>query len=84
MLLAPHDMAILTFAAAHDIQPDFTRNSNRARDVERCPCRGDIANGAIDAAAVELNRCGFQDTLSRFGTVLFHAADYKAKPLRTG
>jgi hypothetical protein len=77
--LAPDDMAILTFVAAQDVQRDFVRNPHRARDVERCSYRGYIANGAIDPAAVELDRSGFQNTLSRFCTALFHAADSNAK-----
>ena len=72
-------MAILTFVAADDVQRDFMRNPHGARDIERCPDRGHVANGAIDAAAVELNRSGFQNTLSRFCTALFHAVDSKAK-----
>jgi hypothetical protein len=83
LFLAPDDMAILTFVTAHDVQRDFAGNPDRARDVERCPCRRHIANGAIDAAAVELDRSGFQNTLSRFGTALFHAAASKAEILRS-
>jgi hypothetical protein len=49
-------------------------NANRARHVERCSGRGDVSNCAIDAAAVELNRSGFENPLSRSCAAVFHAA----------
>ena len=64
LFLAPDYMAILTFIAAGDVQPDFVRNANRTRHVERCSNPGYVANSAIDAAAVELNRSGLEDSPS--------------------
>jgi hypothetical protein len=79
LFLAPDDMAILTFTAAHDVQRNFVRNTNRDRHVKRRPDWGYIADGAIDAVAVELNRSGFKNALPRLCTALFHAAASKAK-----
>jgi hypothetical protein len=64
LFLTPDDMAFLTFIAAGDVQRDFVRNANRTRHVERCSDPGHVANSAIDAAAVELNRSGLEDSLS--------------------
>jgi len=79
LFLAPDDLAILTFMAAQNVQRNFVRNANRARHVERRPDWGYIANCAIDAVAVELNRPGFENALSRLCTALFHAEILKPK-----
>jgi hypothetical protein len=73
--LAPDDMAILTFIAAGDGQRDFVRNANRTRRVERCSDPGYVANSAIDAASVELNRSGLEDSPSWCCAPLDHPAD---------
>jgi hypothetical protein len=70
--LAPDDTAILTFITAHDVQRDFVGNTNRTRHVERCSDRGHVANCAIDAAAVELNRSGLKDSLPMCCAPLIH------------
>jgi hypothetical protein len=74
LFLAPDDTAILTFIAAGDVQPDFVRNANRTRHVERCSDPGYVANGAIDTAAVELNRSGLEDSPSWCCAPLDHPA----------
>jgi hypothetical protein len=74
LFLAPDDTTILTFMAAHDVQCDFVGNANRARHVERCSDRGHVANCAIDAAAVELNRSSLKDPLSLCCAPLIHSA----------
>jgi hypothetical protein len=72
--LAPDDIAIMPLMAALDVERDFVRNADRARYVECRADRGYVANCAIDVAAVELDRSGFENTLSRLCTALFHAA----------
>ena len=72
LFIAPNDTAILTFIAAHDFQRDFVGNAARTRYVERCSDQGHVANCAIDAAVVELNRSGLKDPLSMCCAPLMH------------
>jgi hypothetical protein len=77
LFIAPDDVAMMPFTAADNVQRDFVRNASRARYVE---CRADwgyVANCAIDTAAVELDRSGFENALSRLCAALFHAAASK-------
>jgi hypothetical protein len=70
---APDNTTILTIMAACDVQCDFVRNANRGSPRLALP-RPEIANCAIDAAAVELNCSGFKNALSRCCAPLIHAA----------
>jgi hypothetical protein len=76
---APDDTAILTLMKAYDVQRYFMGNTNRARDVERRSCWRDVANCAIDAAAIELDGPGFEKALSIFCTTVFHAAALRVR-----
>ena len=61
--LAPNDMTMLTRLAGQDVQRDLVGNAQRAWDVQRCAIGREIAYRAVDLAAVELNRCRFENPL---------------------
>ena len=56
--LAPDNTTMLSFVAAQDVQRNFMGDANRAGDLQRGSDRRHVANCAINAAAVELNRSG--------------------------
>src|ERR1700732_3484493 len=70
LYLAPDDVAGQRIALRH--QGELGRDSNRAGDIEGRPGGGDVANGAINRAAAELDLSGFQDPLSVCNPVLIH------------
>ena len=74
MLLAPDNAAILTRMAAEDFKRELVGNTYGGRHFKRCPDRGDVSNGAIDSAAIELNRSGLENPLPYCCAPLFHSA----------
>jgi len=79
LFLAPHDIGVPAHLAAADGQRDLVRNALRARNLEAGADGGDVANNALDARAVELDRSGLEYALPRECTSLAHAIDLRQK-----
>ena len=79
LLPAPDDVAVLARLAAHDIQRDLVGNADRARNLDTGSDRGDVANGARDRGAVELDRSGLEYALPRLCTSLIHSIAFDLK-----
>lgn len=77
--LAPDDIAMLARLAALDRQRDLVGNAHRARNLKTGSDRGDIANGARDRGAVELDRSGLEYPLPRLCTSLLHCLAFDLK-----
>jgi hypothetical protein len=78
-LPAPDNEAMLALLAGDNIQCDFVGYAYGARHVQRRSRRGHVTDGAIDPAAVELNRSGLEDPLPLFCASLFHCPAFKLK-----
>jgi hypothetical protein len=76
--LPPNNIAMLSSMVCHHIQRDFVWNAYRACDIEPCANRREVANCAVDAGAIELNRPGLEDSSSWRCTSLFHWARLSA------
>ena len=74
LFLAPDNVAMLAHLSGQNVQRDLVGNANRDRNLESSSDRGPVANRAIDTGAVELNRSGFEYSLSWFCTSLMHCA----------
>lgn len=74
LLPAPDDMAMMSNAAAHDVEGDFVRYARRARDLKPGSAFGNVANCAMDACAVELDRSRLVYALSGHHTSVVHRA----------
>jgi hypothetical protein len=72
LFLAPDNVAMLAYFAGPDVQRDLVRNGEGADDLEGSSGGGDVANGAIDSDAVELNRSGLEYAFPRLRTSLIH------------
>jgi hypothetical protein len=78
-LPAPDNEAMLALLAGDNIQCDFVGYAYGARHVQRRSGLGHVADGAIDPAAVELNRSGLEDPLPLCCASLFHCIAFKLK-----
>jgi hypothetical protein len=78
-LPAPDNEAMLALLAGDNIQCDFVVYAYGARHVQRRSGLGHVADGAIDPAAVELNRSGLEDPLPLCCASLFHCIAFKLK-----
>jgi hypothetical protein len=64
-----------------DHEIEAVRYPDRAGDVEGRAACGEVADGAIDAAAAELDGSGLEDAMTRRGTVLVHGTQKLRKNL---
>jgi hypothetical protein len=64
LFLAPDNVAMLALLAGDNIQHDLVGNAYGAGHVQRRSDRGKVADGAIDTAAVELDRSDLEDSLA--------------------
>lgn len=55
------------------------RDTGRACDLYSSPAPGNVANRAVDAGPIELNRPGLENPLSGFGTSFTHYGPFKLK-----
>src|ERR1700753_2423759 len=69
---APDDMAAPGAAVRGYGEHEAVRKPDRALDLDRSTRRRDIADHAIDLAAAELDRPGFQDTVARGSPSFVH------------
>jgi hypothetical protein len=60
----PDNITALSSLVRHHVQRDFVRNAYWARDIERSTSRREVANRAVNAGAIELNRSGLEDSSS--------------------
>jgi hypothetical protein len=70
LFFAPNDPAGQMIAPGH--QGELLGDSERAGDLQGRTGRRDVADGAIDRAAAELDLSGFEDPLSVCNPVLVH------------
>jgi len=63
-LFSPDDMASLANIACREVDGNFVRNTCGAWYVKRSSGRRQVADGAFDALALELNRSGLEHTLA--------------------
>src|SRR6266481_8246121 len=63
---------MLAHLAAADVQRDLVGNGQGAHNLEGGSGGGDVADGAIDSDAVELNRTGLEYAFPRLCTSLIH------------
>ena len=79
LLRAPDDVAVLARLAAHDIQRNLVGNPHGARNLETGSDRRDVANGASDRCAVELDGSGLEYALPRLCSSLIHSIAFELK-----
>jgi hypothetical protein len=79
LFLAPDNVAMLAYLAGPDVQRDLVGNGQRAHNLKAGAGGGDVANGAIDSYAVELNRPGLEYPFPRLCTSLLHPIAMNAK-----
>jgi hypothetical protein len=60
---SPDHVSALPRLPGHYVQGDLMRNASRTHKLECRATRREVANSAIDAVAIELNRPGLQDSL---------------------
>jgi hypothetical protein len=58
-LIAPEHLAGEMRSVARNCQGECCRDADRGRDIERRAVRREVADGAIDCAAAELDRSAF-------------------------
>jgi hypothetical protein len=63
---------MLAYLAGPDVERDLVGNGQGAHNLKGGSGGGDIADGAIDSYAVELNRSGLEYALPRLCTSLMH------------
>src|SRR5258705_2039649 len=84
LFLAPDNVAMLAYLAGPDVQRDLVGNGQGAHNLEGGSGGGDVADGAIDSDAVELNRSGLEYAFPRLCTSLIHPHCFERKSLRVG
>ena len=72
LFLAPHDVTRPAQPIARDAQGKPVGKPQGAVDFERRARLGDVANRAGNRVSAELERSGFQDTVTRCDTMLGH------------
>ena len=72
LFLAPDNVAMLAYLAGPDVQRDLVGNGERAHNLKGGAGGGDVADGAINSYAVELNRTGLEYAFPRLCTSLIH------------
>jgi hypothetical protein len=76
---APNNIAVSADVSGHNVQGDLVGNAGRARNIKSSAAPGYVADGAIDAGAVELYRSGLEYSLSSCCAALDHRADLNKK-----
>src|SRR3954471_9347001 len=72
LFLVPDQMAAFAQSVRRHDQGEISGNADRADDIQCSARLRHVSNGAVDSAAVELDRCGFQHSVSGGNSFLFH------------
>jgi hypothetical protein len=83
LFLPPDDVAEPFELIAGDEKREAVGDEQRGDNFERRTCFGQITNGAINSAAAELNRSGFQHAVAQRNSV-FVQGDLNVSPMRYG